>query len=32
MEALKVGVRQAFEELKLHAVPRIWLQVVARRT
>jgi ubiquinone/menaquinone biosynthesis C-methylase UbiE len=32
MEALKVGVRQAFEELRLHAVPRIWLQVVARRT
>ncbi len=32
MEALKVGVRQAFEELRLQAVPRIWLQVVARRT
>jgi ubiquinone/menaquinone biosynthesis C-methylase UbiE len=32
MEALKVGVRQAFDELKLQAVPRIWLQVVARRT
>jgi ubiquinone/menaquinone biosynthesis C-methylase UbiE len=32
MEALKAGVRQAFAELKLQAVPRIWLQVVARRT
>jgi hypothetical protein len=32
MEALKVGVRQAFEELRLQAVPRIWMQVVARRT
>ncbi|MDR7418097.1 MAG: methyltransferase domain-containing protein [Armatimonadota bacterium] len=32
MEALKAGVRQAFDELKLQAVPRIWLQVVARRT
>lgn len=32
MEALKVGVRQAFEELRLQTVPRIWLQVVARRT
>lgn len=32
MEALKTGVREAFEELHLHAVPRIWLQVVARRT
>ncbi|MDR7523757.1 MAG: methyltransferase domain-containing protein [Armatimonadota bacterium] len=32
MEALKVGVRQAFEDLRLQAVPRIWLQVVARRT
>lgn len=31
MEALKVGVRQAFEEMKLQAVPRVWLQVVARR-
>jgi len=31
-EALQVGVRQAFEELRLQAVPRIWLQVVARRT
>lgn len=31
-EALKVGVRQAFEELRLQAVPRIWLQVIARRT
>lgn len=31
MEALKVGVRQAFEELRLQAVPRIWLQVIARR-
>jgi ubiquinone/menaquinone biosynthesis C-methylase UbiE len=30
-EALKVGVRQAFEELRLQAVPRIWMQVVARR-
>jgi ubiquinone/menaquinone biosynthesis C-methylase UbiE len=32
MEALKVGVRQAFEELRLQAVPRIWMQVVARRS
>jgi ubiquinone/menaquinone biosynthesis C-methylase UbiE len=32
MEALKIGVRQAFEELRLQTVPRIWLQVVARRT
>ncbi len=31
-EALKVGVRQTFEELRLQAVPRIWLQVIARRT
>ncbi|MGQ0550828.1 MAG: class I SAM-dependent methyltransferase [Armatimonadota bacterium] len=31
-EALKVGVRQAFEDLRLQAVPRIWLQVIARRT
>ncbi len=31
-EALKVGVRQAFEELRLQTVPRIWLQVIARRT
>jgi ubiquinone/menaquinone biosynthesis C-methylase UbiE len=30
-EALKVGVRQAMEELKLQAVPRVWLQLVARR-
>jgi ubiquinone/menaquinone biosynthesis C-methylase UbiE len=30
-EALKIGVRQAMEELKLEAVPRIWLQLVARR-
>ncbi len=32
MEALKAGVRQTFEELRLEAVPRIWMQVVARRT
>jgi hypothetical protein len=32
MEALKVAVRQVFEELQLQAVPRIWLQVVARRS
>ncbi len=31
-EALKVGVRQAFEDLRLQAVPRIWLQIIARRT
>lgn len=31
-EALKIGVRQAMEELRLQAVPRIWLQAVARRT
>jgi ubiquinone/menaquinone biosynthesis C-methylase UbiE len=31
MEALKVGVRQAMQELQLQAVPRIWLQVVAQR-
>jgi hypothetical protein len=31
-EALKVGVRQAFHELRLEAVPRIWLQTIARRT
>jgi ubiquinone/menaquinone biosynthesis C-methylase UbiE len=31
MEALKVGVRQAFEELRLQAVPRVWLQMVSRR-
>jgi|SRR3990172_1995101 len=31
-EALKVGVRQAFQELRLEAVPRIWLQAIARRT
>ncbi len=31
-EALKVGVRQAMEELSLRAVPRIWLQAIARRT
>ena len=30
-EALKVGVRQAMEEVKLQTVPRIWLQLVARR-
>ncbi|MDR5682642.1 MAG: class I SAM-dependent methyltransferase [Armatimonadota bacterium] len=30
-EALKVGVRQAFEELDLTLVPRNWLQVIARR-
>jgi ubiquinone/menaquinone biosynthesis C-methylase UbiE len=32
MEALKVGVRQAFDELKLQIVPRVWLQVVSHRT
>lgn len=32
MEALKASVRDVFEELKLQAVPRIWLQVVSRRT
>jgi len=31
-EALKVGVRQAMEELGLQTVPRIWLQAIARRT
>jgi ubiquinone/menaquinone biosynthesis C-methylase UbiE len=31
-EALKTGVRQAMEELKLQTVPRIWLQAIARRT
>jgi ubiquinone/menaquinone biosynthesis C-methylase UbiE len=31
-EALKIGVRQAMEELRLQTVPRIWLQAVARRT
>ncbi len=31
-EALKIGVRQAMEELRLQAVPRIWLQAIARRT
>jgi ubiquinone/menaquinone biosynthesis C-methylase UbiE len=31
MEALKVGVRQALEEMKLQAVSRVWLQIVARR-
>lgn len=30
-EALKVGVREAFRELSLQSVPRIWLQAVARR-
>ncbi|MCL6554059.1 MAG: class I SAM-dependent methyltransferase [Firmicutes bacterium] len=30
-EALKVGVRQAFRELGLQSVPRVWLQAVARR-
>jgi hypothetical protein len=30
-EALKIGVRQAMEELRLQTVPRIWLQAVARR-
>jgi ubiquinone/menaquinone biosynthesis C-methylase UbiE len=30
-EALKVGVRQAFQELALATVPRNWLQVIARR-
>jgi ubiquinone/menaquinone biosynthesis C-methylase UbiE len=32
MEALKVGVRQAFDELRLQTVPRVWLQVISRRT
>ncbi len=32
MEALQVGVRQAFEELRLQTVPRVWLQVIAART
>jgi ubiquinone/menaquinone biosynthesis C-methylase UbiE len=32
MEALKVGVRQAMDELRLQAVPRTWLQVVAQRS
>ncbi|MDI6771435.1 MAG: class I SAM-dependent methyltransferase [bacterium] len=31
MEALKAGARQTFEDLKLQTVPRIWMQVVARR-
>lgn len=31
-DALKVGVRQAFDELRLQVVPRVWLQVIARRT
>lgn len=31
-EALKLGVRQAFQELALATVPRNWLQVIARRT
>ncbi|MBI3997683.1 MAG: class I SAM-dependent methyltransferase [Armatimonadetes bacterium] len=31
-EALKIGVRQAFEELRLQSVPRIWMQTIARRT
>lgn len=31
-EALKIGVRQAMEELRLQTVPRIWLQAIARRT
>lgn len=30
-EALKLGVRQAFQELALATVPRNWLQVIARR-
>ncbi|MDR7481465.1 MAG: methyltransferase domain-containing protein [Armatimonadota bacterium] len=30
-EALKVGVREAFRELSLQSVPRIWLQAIARR-
>ncbi len=30
-EALKVGVRQAFDELKLSVVPRNWLQVIVQR-
>jgi ubiquinone/menaquinone biosynthesis C-methylase UbiE len=30
-EALKIGVRQAMEELGLQTVPRIWLQAIARR-
>jgi ubiquinone/menaquinone biosynthesis C-methylase UbiE len=32
MEALKTGVRQAFDEMKLQTVPRVWLQIVSRRT
>ncbi len=32
MEALKIGVRQAMDELRLQAVPRTWLQVVAQRS
>jgi hypothetical protein len=32
MEALKVGVRHAMDELRLQAVPRTWLQVVAQRS
>lgn len=31
-EALKAGVRRAFEELQLEMVPRNWLQAVARLT
>jgi ubiquinone/menaquinone biosynthesis C-methylase UbiE len=30
-EALKLGVRQAFQELALATVPRNWLQVIARK-
>ncbi len=30
-EALKYGVQQAFEELKLSVVPRNWLQVIVQR-
>ncbi len=30
-EALKYGVRQAFDELQLSVVPRNWLQVIAQR-
>ncbi len=31
MEALKIGVRRTFEELRLQTVPRVWLQVIAAR-
>ncbi len=31
-EALKIGVRQAMDELSLRVVPRIWLQAIARRS